>query len=269
MSAKKAEARVLELAAMEQELETRLQATRESLPQAEEAAALAEFNQAGQMDTPADDAAGTVTQLREREATLIRSIEHARSVRRDAILTAFRERAQEVRKQAAALREQADKRQAQTAVLLSGLRELEGIDYVPGPRPEYLALSAIARPLQYGTDAAVPKSAADLAEAARLEAEALQLEAKPVPESGTVVSGSLEGLLDAIRADPFRMAPTRTALTNWLEAADHEAYVEWRQPLRNEHKPVDGWERVPRRIALVWRAGRIVEERSTVTVSGR
>jgi len=268
MSSRKAEARVRETAAIEAELETRLRATREALLEAERSAALAEFQAAsGQTSSPAD-ASGTVAQLRDRVATLNESILHARSARREAILSSFRARAQEARKQAVTLREQAERRRAQASTLLSNLRELEGVDYVPGPKPEFL-VETLARPLAYGLDAALPRSAVDMTTAAKLEAEAAELETKHVPESGTLVSGSLEGLLDAIRAEPFRMAPTRTEIASWLDAADHEAFQEWRQTRLNRHEPVDGWERVSRRIALVWRAGRIVEERSTVTVSGR
>jgi hypothetical protein len=191
------------------------------------------------------------------------AIQEARRTRQEAIRSAWKAEAEGLRQRAGKKRDEAADRQKQTDKLLAQLREWEGCEYRPGPKPEYTG-AMLSRPLMYGLDAAVSATAALQVEAGRLDAEASELEARKVPRSGLVTGATVAELFAAIMADAFRLGPTMAEIAAWTVTVEAKIREPWAFERWSEHRPTDDneWDRLPRRFSLAWQELAIQPEHS-------
>jgi hypothetical protein len=203
--------------------------------------------------------------LRSDVASLEAAIAAARTARQISIAEVRNAEASELREVAERLRAEAGERQPQTDELLAQLREHEGVDYVPGPKPEYIGVP-LARALTYDFDGATTTTAAMLESASKEEARALKLESEPVPTSGTASGATVDELAARVWEDAFRVGPTWAEIAAWYERASVAPRQAWEQERLHRHLSIDAWDRLPLQCTIVWRGGSIVEGKSTVAV---
>ena len=191
------------------------------------------------------------------------AIQEARRTRQEAIRGAWKAEAADLRAEAGKRRDEAADRQKRTDELLTQLREHEGVDYLPGPKPEYLG-AMLSRPLIYGIDAAVPATAALRLEAGRLDTEASELEARKVPRSGLVTGATVAELFAAVLADAYRLGPTMVEIAAWTVTVEAKIREPWAIERWSEHRPTDDneWDSLPRRFSLAWHELAIQPEHS-------
>ncbi len=202
-------------------------------------------------------AAEKVAKVTAEAAALASAVEAARRARVSAIPAAWRAEAELKRAEAAKLRAEAEVLQERAAAPLAKLREIMGVDYLPGPRPEYLSGDTpVSRALMYGYDAAPTKVDDLLARAEALEAEAAKLEARAVPHAGSATGADAEGVFAAVIANPYILGPRLEEVVAWAADAEAEAQVPWRTDRLSRHLPVDdaAWRAARPLYALAWTA---------------
>lgn len=201
-------------------------------------------------------------------AALASAIAAARRAREAAIPHVWAAEAELKRAEAAKLRAEAEVLQERAAGPLAKLREIMGVDYVPGPRPEFLAGdTATVRALMYGYDAAPTKADDLLARAEALEAEAAKLEAQAVSRAGSASGANADEVFAAVLSDPYRLGPTLAEVAAWARDAEAAAREPWRRDRLSRHLPVDdaAWRAARPVYALTWTAAGIAAG-SRVTV---
>jgi len=235
VSASKREARALEQVDKLMQVERRLVARQLELGSDLEAAAAdagdaALARELDALDPPAagQPAADTPTALPADAAVAIRAsidatglaIDRAREARADAILAVWKVQATDRRRQAKKVASDLEAHQKRVAEHLTALAKLDGCDYVPA---SYAAVAGAGMGATVMGDLPVPRGLALAQEAAALEAEAAALEARRVHPTGVLQAGDLKALVDALYADPMRMAPRESDVRRWAAAAERDA----------------------------------------------
>jgi hypothetical protein len=179
---------------------------------------------------------------RDRLASMLRAVDAAvdgtRRERRQAIVGAWQAEADELRRQAAALRAEADARTARVIGLLDQLEAEEGVVYLPCKRPRLLFggdvdLPAVWRGAEPRPGLLMPGKSVTLArtrsEEQRREADRLDIAAdnclkRSLKEHGSIVATSRAHLLEQLDAlDPDGIAPRRDSVLAWFDSADAAA----------------------------------------------
>ena len=256
---------VAKMAQAEKALTEKAQAKAAELAALEQGAGTAELTAALDGSVVDPQRAAKTARVKAEIAGIGRAIDEARAARREAIRREYQGEAQARRGRSSKLTAEATERQGKTDALLAQLREHEGIDYAPGPRPEYLG-AMLGRALVYGVDADVSRTAAMLAEVETLEQEATDRESQRVHDSGTVQGDSAEALYAAVGADPHTIGPTLAAIETWAAEVEPPVKAEWTVEALSVHRPVSDFESVPKRYTLHWRKGEVNLEHSSLTL---
>jgi len=210
------------------------------------------------------DGAGAIERvihLRAELEAVGRAIESARRQRLEAIPQVWGEEAAALRDRARTLRAEAAERQVVIDGLLGQLHEIDGCDFIPAPSLE-AQLAAVGIAVPPGATASASKTAALLAEAVRLEAEADALAARQVMMSGAVEGKDHAEVVDKVLAwDPMQIAPILNDVEGWLAAKEHTAAGLVRQfrPLANGRVGIPAY-------VLVWKDGLVDAARSKLEV---
>ena len=188
------------------------------------------------------------------------AIQEVRRRRQAAVLAVFAADAAALRRQAQALRGEADERQKRIDELLRELLDFDGAIYIPAPSRE-AQLAALGVPSPPGALASASRTAALRVEADRLEAEADALEARPVTTAGALAAQAREELLARLHGlDPLTVGPTLASVVDWLELAEPPAQKQLRIRAAHGQGGVLSYE-------LVWAGGELDKTRSRVSLN--
>ena len=244
-----AEAEVLKLAAAEGDLYAAASEAQAVLADAADALAADALDAALGRDTAPVSAAAT-TDARALLDASNAAIDAARDRRRAAILAYFRAHADDLRADARRLRDDAGKREKQTTKMLSALQEFEGCAFAPA--------HVYREPLTGRTHAATTKTTRMLMQADALQAQAQELDRRPVTVQGSASGATPADVVAAVAADPYQIAPRLDEVTTFAnKLADAEIARRRRHPgpMYEGYVPADS----PLFLELVWRGSRLAE----------
>lgn len=192
----------------------------------------------------------------------------ARDRRSGAILAAWRAEAALREQEAETLRVTAGALQVRIDDLLARLKDESGVEYVPGPRAEYLDVG-LAQPLRYGIDAAPTQVDTLKVRAAALDEEARELAAREVSRAGSASGADVGQVFAAVCAMPTVIGPTLAELSAWAQVAEAAAREAWQAPRWRDHEPADdaAWSAADKTYTVLWRVGQIVPNESACTVT--
>jgi len=156
------------------------------------------------------------TSIRASIAATDAAIDRAREARQDAITAVWQAQASDRRRLAQKVARDLEKRQAKTAELLTALDKHEGARFVPESQVTFAVAGA---GVAVGGGIALPKSQTLAAELARLKVEAQELQTRQVNPRGMLQAEDVDALVDALYADPMRMAPREDLVRAWAERA--------------------------------------------------
>ncbi len=282
-----ARAHVEKLYTTEQELSRRVLKLREDLPAAQSSGGADLLDAALSGTTTPKGATSRVVQIGAEISICEDAIVQARQRRVEAIRGLWRAEAEPLRKRAAELREEADKREIKTAAMLQALEQWEQCPYAPAPphRPHTAPshddnpkTAPILSP-EGGIIRDYPSNpVADLQivyiptprtqllrnEAAELERQAEALESRQVTTHGFASASNRDELLaDLAARGPVVLVPELGAVLEYLDRLEAKVRARRQEIIRrgtvNGFTPVEA--DVP--VSLSWRDGEIYEEPSS------
>jgi len=222
-------------------------------------------------DKAATRAANKAAKAAAEVEALASAIVAARRGREATILRAWAAEAELRGQEAEKLRVTAGALQVKIDGLVARLKEESGVEYVPGPCAELLAVGrdvGLSQPLRYGIDAAPTQVDILKVRAATLDDEARELAAREVSRAGSVIGRDVAELFAAVCAMPTSIGPTLDELRGWVEVAEAAAREKWQAPRWRDHVPADdaAWEQADKTFTVLWRVGRIVPGESSCKV---
>jgi FtsZ-binding cell division protein ZapB len=212
-----------------------------------------------------------VLQVKSQIEAVGRAIKTCRQRRMEAVGTAYQTEAEELKKRAQTLRDEAQRIKQATEPLLRKLSEIEGVEFTRAillsqrdanwlPHPIYgkpvdeCGPEEAQRNSPYG-GYLTPKSAALEAEAARIEQIAASVELTKIRVSGSITVDSLQAVLDAIALRTDQLLPAQDSLEAWF--ATIEAKIAKERPELGGHM---------RRSTIVWQDGELDESISRAQI---
>lgn len=196
-----------------------------------------------------------ITEMRTRLEVAERAASAARARRCAAQLSAWALEAEPLRKQAAHLRDQATAQEQSEGKALAALVEVSGCRWAPELPPRTSDMGVVF--------VQTPRSTIMRNEAAELERQAVEREARKVPDAGGVYGSTLAELLAAIDAKGVALVPDRHEVRAWFET--HAMPLEQKIERAYSHQ---SRATATVRCELVWAGGRIDGARSSATLVG-